>query len=170
MKINLQKLEDYSLSSSDIKKVLKGVKIIEYSQLSNFNNIDDVFDKEGRFILFFATEAENIGHWQCCFKFENSIIFFDSYGLNVDEAKKYVPQKLEIQLKEYPNYLSDLLRQSSYNVYHNSIKYQQMKGDITTCGKHSSFRLLNKKLNGQQYLKLMNSLKKNIMSKHMMKL
>ena len=89
--ININKLEDYALNSANIKQVLGGnIKIIEYSELSKYNSIDEAFDNEGRFILFFATESSTVGHWQSCFKIDNNIIFFDSYGLAVDECKEYV--------------------------------------------------------------------------------
>lgn len=161
----LVKLEDIALSSIIIKKLLPNIKIIEYSQLQNMKSIDEAFDKMGRFMLFFATESANIGHWECVFKQGNNIIFFDSYGLDVDMCKDYVKNNLLIKLKEYPDYLSNLLSKSGYNVYHNSTKYQEMIGDISTCGRHCINRLTNKNLTAQQYLQLMNNLKQEFNSK-----
>lgn len=158
-KINLKKIEDYSLNEKNIKKILgKNIKIIEYSQLKYINNIDDIFDDEGRCILFFATESNTIGHWECLIKQDNRILFFDSYGLGIDKCKNYVSKKLLIKLNEYPNYLTDILNKSGYNIFHNAVRYQKMEGDITTCGRHCCLRLLNEKMNGLQYRQFMNSL------------
>lgn len=156
----LLKLEDISLSSVIIKKLLPKIQIIEYSQLGNMSSIDEAFDSQGRCMLFFATQSQNVGHWECLRKIGNSIFFFDSYGLDVDMCKGYVKNNLLIQLKEYPDYLSNLLRNSGYNVFHNSVKYQEMVGDISTCGRHCINRLMNKDLTAQQYLQLMNNLKR----------
>jgi hypothetical protein len=157
---NLIQLEDYSLNSSNIKSILgSSIKIIEYSQLGGMKSIDEAFDNQGRCVLFFATTSNDVGHWECAYRIDTNIVFFDSYGLDVDQCKNFVSKKLEIKLHEYPDYLSDLLRKSRYSVYHNPIHYQQMKNDVSTCGKHSVFRLLNKELSAQQYLELMNNLK-----------
>ncbi len=156
---SIQSLESYALSSTDIKRILKGVKIVEYAQLATFQTADELFDASGRCVLFFATENDQTGHWECLFKQNDGIHFFDSYGLDVDEAKDYVSQQLEIQLREYPDYLSALLSKAGVPVYHNPFKYQQFAADISTCGKHCVNRLLNQRLSGDQYLASMNAMK-----------
>lgn len=128
--------------------------------MKNINSIDDIFDSQGRCILFFATQSNTVGHWECLNKQGNNIFFFDSYGLNVDDCKEYVQKNLLIKLNEYPNYLTNLLKKSGYNIYHNVIKYQKMEGNISTCGRHCCLRLLHKNMNTQEYKNYMDNLVK----------
>jgi hypothetical protein len=40
-------------------------------------------------------------------------------------------------------YLSKLLNKTKLKVYYNPIDYQQSKKDISTCGRHCCFRIIN---------------------------
>ena len=61
--------------------------------LNHLNNIEDLFQKRGHFIMFLPSENKNerVGHWVVCVrqkeggkKRKGSCIYFDSYG---DELK-----------------------------------------------------------------------------------
>lgn len=160
----ISRLVNFELSNNNIKSLLgKNIKIVSYDDLKNVSNIKDIFDNEQRVVLFFATETMSTGHWECLFIQDNTIIFFDSYGLAPDVAKTYVPEKLLIKLKEYPNYLTNLLDKAiddGYDVVYNKTRYQQMKANVSTCGDWVVTRLLHRNLNGLQFQAYVNSLQK----------
>jgi hypothetical protein len=156
--------EDYELSSSDLKTVLgSNIKIVEYSQISTMKHITNLFDNQGRCILFCSTISNTVGHYECLFLNGKIVTFFDSYGLKPDAFKKFVNNNLLIRLKEYPDYLTDLFMNAiseGYSVVYNPFDYQSWKGNISTCGDHCSVRLLHKNLNGLQYKQFLSGLMK----------
>ena len=64
--------------------------IIEYNQLYNVYNIDDVL-KNGSCVILYTTKRENglsSGHWCCVVALKNKICFFDPYGYIIDDEIK----------------------------------------------------------------------------------
>jgi hypothetical protein len=162
--LNYNKLNNDELTNKDLKKILgKDIKIIAYPELAKVNNIGDIFDKKGRLILFWETEAKNIGHWACMFKTpQNHIFYFDPYGLKIDATKKYINTQILQKLKEIPNYLTELLlKYNDGHIYYNSFDYQSWKSDVSTCGKFCSVRLLHKDLNSDEFYDFLNDYKKS---------
>jgi len=161
--MDFKKLLKYSLSDTDLKKILgKDIKIIPYPKLEHVDNINDIFDKKGRVILFFEENNKgNIGHWQCVYKDKNNDIhFFDSYGNKPDGAYlHWLPNKLLDKLDEDDMYLTKLFSkaiQQGQKVYYNPHRYQVMNHDVSDCGRHCATRLNYKHLSGDEYLKMIN--------------
>ena len=101
--MNLEIIENYSLSDMDIKSILPPANIISYKQLAKYKNINDVFNNSDIVILFFEEQEEHnneIGHWQLLMKDDDKIIFFDSYGLLPDQCKKWLSINNLVELKE----------------------------------------------------------------------
>jgi hypothetical protein len=75
----MPEIESYSLSETDIQKMIPTLKIIPYPDLLKAQRIDDVLDPKGRLMLLYLTENENTGHWVCLLKYRNSNIieYFD---------------------------------------------------------------------------------------------
>jgi hypothetical protein len=93
------KAEQIPLSGSDIERITEGkAQILKYSDLHQYNTIDDVFgDKESVIILYQKTS--NFGHWCCIFKAPwkpETLYFFDSYSYQMDEEIKYSDEQLRI--------------------------------------------------------------------------
>jgi len=77
--------EAHSLSDSEIRKILPGIKIIKYPQHTQVRNIEDELDSTGRLCILFLTEGPTTGHWFCLHKTgDHRLEFFDSYGLPPD--------------------------------------------------------------------------------------
>jgi len=139
---------DYSLSDSDLKTLIPGVNIVVYNDIAKYRTIDDVLQGKPTVILFEMNE-QNRGHWCCLFKQGNTIYFFDSYGIFIEEQKKYMSKSF----LRRANYLSKLIKDSPYKVDINFNKYQKMDSSINTCGRHVAVRLNCMDLNDKQYKK-----------------
>jgi len=140
--MNLQKIENYSLSDSDIKKICGKTNIIPYPKLSNYNNIDDLFDDLGRCILLFLTVNDHTGHWIAMIKKGNRIDYFDPYGTAPDSDKSWISKNKLIGLGEDKPLLIDLFKKSGYKIYYNCYPFQKDKVGINDCGRWCAIRLL----------------------------
>jgi hypothetical protein len=160
------KKENYSLSSQDLTKLVGGVPIIKYPDLQYYdvNKFLKLFSNpKSGFILFFETENATTGHWETCFMNSKNIHFFDSYGLKPDEAQDYLSKNTDIKLQENKPYLTNLFSQCmdmGYNCFYSVYKYQEMLGNVSTCGRWSATRLFNHTKTDSQFLDYMTSLKK----------
>lgn len=169
--MNIAKKEAYELSGKDMKKLLGNVKILEYPELRNYTDINDVFDSQGRCVLFLIEQkdGDNVtGHWDALFSSvdkqgNKEINFFDSYGLPPNGWNKYVSMSIQKQLSEVNGtMLLPLLQKAKnqgYKVLYNHVKLQQMKPNVKTCGDFVSSRLLKKDLNNDEYIQFLDSLK-----------
>jgi hypothetical protein len=161
----MEQLESYCLSDKDIKKILRNVNIVIYPQLKRYNNILECFKHNNIFVLFFEEEKigkQISGHWSGFIKNDSdkTILYFDPYGLKPDECKDWLKKNTLVSLKEYPNYLSELLEKSDYTIKYNPIQYQSKKPNNNECGDHTCTRLLHANLNGQQYKSFLDGLKR----------
>ena len=69
--MNYNTLKQYELSNIDIKKILHGINIIPYPQLKKYNSLLSCMQNKNMFIIFFETENNTTGHWQCMFLLNN---------------------------------------------------------------------------------------------------
>jgi hypothetical protein len=156
----MPEIESYSLSESDIQKMIPTLKIVPYTDLHNAQTIDDVLDPKGRLMLLYLTENKNTGHWVCLLKYRNSNIieYFDPYGnYRPDgESKWLTPQKLK-ELGQATKKLTQLLQESPYEVKSNAYPFQKDKLNMNTCGRHCTTRLYFKHLRLPEYIKLVES-------------
>jgi hypothetical protein len=158
--INTVKLEP--MSSKLIREYLPNVKIVQYDELKDYNNIEELLPNDkSYFILLYIdkkTPYEVSGHWCAVTRTGDTIFYFDPYGKPVDYP-------IDHWFKHYktPKYLSNLFDKSSLEVFSNSIGYQSKDNyDISTCGRHCIFFILSmlKGKDSTQYYKLMRDLKK----------
>jgi hypothetical protein len=91
-------------------------------------------------------------------RYNDVIEFFDSYGGKPDSQLKWVNQSRRHQLGITDKYLSRLLDNTDLPVIYNKVKYQDGDPDVTTCGRHVVWRILNmlkKNMDLKQYNKMM---------------
>ena len=151
--MSIEDLESISLSNVEVMNLIGNkANIIQYPELRFYENIDDILEPYGACIILFLTR-ENYGHWTCVFKVdENTIEYFDPYGLFIDEA-------LDFKMNEYFRYknhqnfahLTWLLLNSRYEITYNEHKFQQKKKGISTCGRHTAMRLILRELSLEEY-------------------
>ena len=137
----LKKALNYPLSDEDIQTILKPYKtnIIQYPQLANVDDINTLFDKLGRCIVFIPL-SPTFGHWCCLLKKPNNIIeWFDPYGIAPDEEKKWINEDVLRQLHEDKPYLTQLLQKANKEygtrIMYNRHKWESEKNGISTCGR-----------------------------------
>jgi hypothetical protein len=145
-------IEQYPLSDADIHQLLTpDTRIFTYADLNSIDDIDQLFDSEGRAIMLFATESPTVGHWIALHKNGDSIEYFDPYGLKPEETKKWLTEEELEALNQDEPLLTHLLKNSGYKVYYNSYPFQGKGGDINTCGRHAVVRLLFKDVDLDDY-------------------
>ena len=159
------KLEDKSLSSADIMRIMGGmVQIIAYPDLEKYNSVEQLFKSSNNIILFFEEDkkgSSNIGHWEAICKRGNVIEFFDSYGLAVDKCRDWLTKNKLIQLKETKPELTRLTNKAiddGYFLLWNHIQYQSYKKDVSTCGRWATAFLLEGDLRNNVFLDFVKSI------------
>jgi hypothetical protein len=144
--------EGYSLSDTDIQKVMGGVKLFKYPELHRMSSIEDAFDDKGRAMMLYLTEDANTGHWVCMIKRGKTIEYFDPYGgYKPDSERKWLTPEKQQALGEAEPTLSRMIQEGGYKVVSNPYHFQKEGGDINTCGRHCCSRLLFSHLPLKEY-------------------
>lgn len=151
----IKNLEDVSLSNFELMDLVNNQSnLITYDKLANVNSIDQILNPYGACIILFLTK-ENYGHWCCLFKINDKLLeFFDPYGYMPDE-------ELQFSNGNKQPLLTKLLLRSKYDISYNHYRFQKMKPDVKTCGRHVAIRLLCRDLNLDQYIKFIKSSRYN---------
>ena len=139
--IQLKKAINYPLSDLDIQRILKPNKtnIVQYPELVNVNDINQIFDKLGRCIIFIPL-SPTFGHWCCLLKKPNNIIeWCDPYGIRPDGEKNWINKDVLIKLHEDKPLLTQLLRKANEEhgtrIMYNRHKWESEQSGISTCGR-----------------------------------
>ena len=159
-----------ALGDDDIKKYLPDAKILKYSDLNKYNNIEELLPNNKSYVVILYENQKNKGHWVCLMRYKDKkrgdlIEFFDSLADDgkPDSQLKWVSSETNKLLGQGKPILTELLNKSDLPVIYNKFKFQSEgnKKDgnlINTCGKHCVFRivnLLNDNRNLEDYYKLM---------------
>lgn len=142
--MSISEVKQYALSDNDIRKILgNDIRIWNYPQLKDLDTADELFDSKGRAILLFPNISPTAGHWTCLINRPNKIEFFDSYGDAPDTEQRdgLSRSRLEQLDIEKPD-LTRLLRASGKPVFYNTYPFQKEAGNVATCGRHATVRLL----------------------------
>jgi hypothetical protein len=151
----LKEIKAYALSNQDIQHILEpDTKILSYPEFCEMDSIDEAFDLLGRCIFLFLTESPTSGHWLAMIKKKGYIIYFDPYGDRPEEQRKWISEEQLYALGESEPCLMNLLKQSGYKVYSNTVDYQKEKKDYNTCGRWCVARLILKDLDDKQFFNL----------------
>lgn len=154
-------MSDNPLSGKEMISLTKSLtgyepNMISYSDLKNYESIDDVLKNDMCIILY--ESMPGYGHWTCIFKdpINNEIEHFDSYGYTPDKELSFVPKKINNQLGQGFPLLSKLLVNSPYDIRYNHFKFQGK--DSSTCGKWCILRLFLRSLNEYQFKKILGNM------------
>lgn len=140
----IKESEKIDLSGADIMRMCKNkVRIMPYDDLDKYDSIEQVFDEWKATIILYETR-KNFGHWTLLLKKSNDTLeFFDPYGLNVDEELKYDNNyNASIHNGVIVPHLSYLISKSKYKLITNKKKLQEFLNDINTCGRWCSGRVI----------------------------
>lgn len=155
----IKKLKSIALSGIDIYNACeKNIKVLKYGQLLQFQTIDEAFNPYDAIALLYEVE-QNFGHWVLLLrdKENNSIEFFDSYGMFIDDQLRHVSPKFRKRSGQDFIYLSQLLAKSNYKVIYNKYKIQSKKENVASCGRHLCLRYLMRDTPLKQYIKIVKS-------------
>jgi hypothetical protein len=149
------KAENYELSDEDLMRITDNkTKILLYSDLEQVNDIDEILEPYGCCIILYQLEA-NVGHWCCVMKHNNQTLeFFDPYGLEIDEELKYSKYNLRKHNGEVVPHLTALIEKSNYNVNSNKVKLQEFKEHVNTCGRWVGMRIRFKDISIKKFIDL----------------
>ena len=155
----INEYEKVAMDNTQIMKALDGkTKIVLYTDLDKFKNIDELLHPHDNVVLLFQTTSQTFGHWTCLFKNKNIIYFFDSYALQPDQQIQFSPF-LQKATERY--ILSNMLKTSGYLIKTNKTPYQHVSfkkhTEPNTCGRHCIIRLKMKHLDNEQYNNFMKS-------------
>jgi len=131
---------NYSLTNRDIERFLGPNHIIKYSDLSKYDDIDDVFG-DNNFVVVLIESKPRTGHWTNLLRYDDGTIEqFDSYQGQIDGELKYVTNTMKHNLHEINYALTELLhkRKTIWSKY----RYQKLDDDVDTCGRHILLRIL----------------------------
>jgi hypothetical protein len=155
---------NYMVSAEDIKRIIPGIKIIRFPDLSEYNSMAEVLPYPNDCaILFFIDEMnsnQSIGHWACIMRNGKQYEFFDSYGLSSAEDLAHIDKEKREKFGEQIDYLKEL---GGKMLRHNPVDYQSWDPKIATCGRYAIIRLLafmNGITNPKEFYKFMASAKK----------
>lgn len=131
---------DFPLGSKQIKKAFGGkIKIILYSQLKNYNSINELLEPYDKVVILYYWK-KYFGHWICIFKNVNgNIEVFDSLGSWIDDTLYTIDKEFRKQNNEDYKYLTKLLYDCNCEVEYNDKQLQSNK--TSTCGRWCVYRL-----------------------------
>ena len=166
--MSVLKLIHRALSDGDLHAILgSDLKIIKYSQLSEYSNLSELLPKPLDYCIILYEEMSNIGHWTALSRSDGRYEHFDSYGVAPDAELHWINLKVRAKLNEVTPSLSNLLKEESY--IYNTVQYQSKDHSVNTCGSHVAHRLYclkNKGMNLPRYHDYMDQLKKDTQSSY----
>ena len=83
-----------ALSDSDLRRILgHNTKIMKYSELSKFNDLNELLPDDRDYCVILYEDALNHGHWIALSKYKGIFEFFDSYGISPDGELHWLNMK-----------------------------------------------------------------------------
>lgn len=123
-----------AMSDKLIHQYIPNMRILVYNQLGNFNKVTDILpNNKSMVIILYVTNYSDdhiSGHYVSISRIDDTIMYFDSYGMPVDfwfKPNKYQTHK----------HLTRLLDNSTLPVVYNKCQYQKLEGNIATCGRYN---------------------------------
>ena len=146
-----------SLSDQDIRTYLNDkTKIIRYSDLYNYSNIDHLLKPYDHVFILYMTKP-TYGHWTLLFKrTPNEIQFFDSYGFIPDDEFKFVNDEFRVLSNQVHKKLVDMLYHSNYKITYNEYKLQgkDKARPVSTCGRWCIARWLFRHMTEHEFYEM----------------
>ena len=142
-KQQLAEIVETPMGDDTIREYFPDAKIIKYSELGKYNDIDDLLTDDVDYCFLLIEQSPNNGHWCCISKYDNTYEFFDPYGYKDKEILKWESCQTNKELGQGHAILTSLLNKEKKVIY-NPIDYQSEASEqINTCGRHCCFRVLN---------------------------
>ena len=143
-------------TTMDLRHMLdndRKIKILTYTDLMGYKDIESVLHPENRMILLYET-SRGVGHWVCLFKDENhknTLQMFDSYGFLPDSQLDFVPKEFKKDFYHNRKKLLQMLIKSNLNIRYN--QHQLQAPNTATCGRWCVMRLRLSHLTEDEFYK-----------------
>jgi hypothetical protein len=149
-----------SLSDRDIREMLgEDVKVVLYPDIYKYTTLDELLAPFNKVVILYTTQ-DHYGHWVSLHRWKNTVYFFDSYGLQIDDQLEFVPDVYLQENYQPIRYLRLLLGNSKYNIDYNDRQLQLRGEGVTTCGRWCVARLSLPQLTADQFAQLFRATKK----------
>ncbi len=161
MEQQIKRLISKSLSNVEILKIIKNkANLVSYTNIHKFRSLDQLLNNYGACIILYETK-KMYGHWCCVFKLDNNTIeFFDPYGLMADRQLNFIDKNYKIEShQDYP-YLTKLMLDSPYVLTYNHHPFQEYKKGVNSCGRWVALRLLFRNLDLDKFINMFTNNKK----------
>jgi len=116
-------------------------KIMKYSELENYNTIDELIPNKDDFRILLLESQPRVGHWCCLIRKGDTLEFFDSYGKTHKGELKYIPKMINKMLNQPDDYLTRIMKSSKKPIF-STLKLQNENPEVCTCGRHVISRIL----------------------------
>jgi len=163
--MNILKTLTTPMGDDDIEKYLKNAIVIKYSELKNYNNIEDLLKLPKSYAILLYENEPNNGHFCCIMRDKyNNIVYFDSYGHAPSEPLLWNSKEQNIQLGQDKPYLNILLDKTDLPVYYNGYQFQNDNSDIATCGRYcvSVIKAMKEGISLAEFIKTFKTLQKRL--------
>jgi hypothetical protein len=141
---NIQHNLSYFGSNFDIANALNcgQDKIIKYSELKNYNSLDELLPNSFDYKIILLETARNTGHWTCVIRMNDIIECFNSYGISIDSEWKFIPDSIERMLGQSTRYLKNLIKKdNTFKIVNNMYEFQSQQPHIATCSRWVILRI-----------------------------
>lgn len=147
------------MKESELKNLVGDeCNVITYKDFTNYNTLADLF-KDKKNCILLVEWKENFGHWVLLMDYQNSIEFFDPYGYFPDDQLKEIDDNFREQKNMVKRHLANLLYASPKLKYFSQYTLQNKQKEYDTCGYWCCVRLALKKLDENEFYKLIKQLK-----------
>lgn len=143
--------------------------IIKYSELSKYNDLEDLLPYNNSYKILLIEYLENSGHWVSILRYNNTIEIFNSFGDLLNRDAFIDDDILNKQLNQYTLFLNKLINKekedNEFKFIYNTIQFQKKNININTCGRHVVLRiimLIYFNMNLKQYILFMKETKKKL--------
>jgi hypothetical protein len=141
-----QRLENY-ISSDDLLKYFGEMindKIVKYSDLDNYKTIEQLLPDNNDFKIILIENQLNSGHWVVILRYDNTIEFFNSYGLMPSVDLNFIDNLQNKMLGQDIKFLNILLNEckNRFNIIYNKKRFQKLQPNINTCGRWCILRII----------------------------
>lgn len=132
------------ISDSDFERYLGAGKVIKYSDLANYSNINELLPNDKDFRVILIESQYQVGHWVAILKYGNIIEWWNSYGTKPEYDFKFISNTIKHLLGQGGNLLTKLLntRGKDQQLYYNKKKCQKIVEGVNTCGRWCIARIL----------------------------
>ncbi len=131
------------LSVSRLKTYVKrkGLRFLDYGDITKQMTIEQILGPGGAVCILWSDDSKKIGHYTLCAKRSKHLLWFDPTGLAIHRLAEVTNNPFVLQRK---------LEREKHVVY-NHVRYQKIRKDTQSCGRHVVCRFNMLALNDDQY-------------------